>query len=70
MKTYINTLVSSHQLAVNKSATKHTKVPVLSVQASVNTHASVSNGVAVPGPTMPCALPSVAKEESSDSIIN
>ena len=28
--------------AVNKSATNHRKVPVLSVQASVNTHASVS----------------------------
>ena len=28
--------------AVNKSATNHTKVPVLSVQASVNTHGSVS----------------------------
>ena len=28
--------------AVNKSATNHRKVPVLSVQASVNTHTSVS----------------------------
>ena len=36
--------------AVNRSAPNHRKVPVLSVQASVNTHASVSTANTPLGP--------------------